>query len=405
MQAEVNIGMVGHVDHGKTSLTKALTGKWTDTHSEELKRGITIKIGYADVTFYKNKKDGRYLPESQVPKEEAGAKGEWEVARRVSFLDAPGHETLMTTMISAANIVDGALLVIAANEPCPQPQTAEHLMVLDILGIKNVIVVQNKIDLIAEDKAIENYNQIKAFLKGTTAEDAPIIPVSANYNANIDKLVEAIETHIPTPKRNESAPAKMYIARSFDINRPGQSLEKLSGGVLGGSLITGTLKVGDKLKIKPGIFRKEKDKEGKETYLSLEFEVSSLSTADGALAVAKPGGLIGIGTTLDPALTKGDSLVGNMVGSPAGLGNVLDQPEIEYTLIKREGFDNPPLKAAEALVISAGTATSIGVIVKLKGGALTLKLKRPIYAEKGQKVALSRRMGQRWRLSAFGIVK
>ncbi len=404
MQAEVNIGMVGHVDHGKTSLTKALTGKWTDTHSEELKRGITIKIGYADVTFYKNKKDGRYLPEAQLPKE-AAAKAEWELARRVSFLDAPGHETLMTTMISAANIVDGALLVIAANEPCPQPQTAEHLMVLDILGIKKVIVVQNKIDLIPEEKAIENYKQIKAFLNGTTAEDAPIIPVSANYNANIDKLVEAIETHIPTPKRNEGAPAKMYIARSFDINRPGQSLEKLSGGVLGGSLITGTLKVGDKLKIKPGIFRKEKDKEGKETYLSLEFEVSSLSTADGTLAVAKPGGLIGIGTTLDPALTKGDSLVGNMVGNPAALGPVLEQPEIEYTLIKREGFDNPPLKAAEALVISAGTATSIGVIIKLKGGALTLKLKRPIYAEKGQKVALSRRMGQRWRLSAFGIVK
>lgn len=401
MQAEVNIGMVGHVDHGKTSLTKALTGKWTDTHSEELKRGITIKIGYADVTFFKNKKDGRYLPESQLPKEKA----EWEVARRVSFLDAPGHETLMTTMISAANIVDGALLVIAANEPCPQAQTTEHLMVLDILGIKNVIVVQNKIDLVPEDKAIENYNQIKAFLKGTTVENAPIIPISANYNANIDKLVEAIEKHIPTPKRNEGAPAKIYITRSFDINRPGTALEKLSGGVLGGSLITGTLKVGDKLKIKPGIFRKEKDKEGKETYLPLEFEVASLSTADGPLDVARPGGLIGIGTTLDPALTKGDSLVGNIVGSPAALGAVLDQPEVEYTLIKREGFDNPPLKSAEALVISAGTATSIGVIVKLKGGALTLKLKRPVYAEKGQKVALSRRMGQRWRLSAFGIVK
>ncbi|VVB57734.1 Translation initiation factor 2 subunit gamma [uncultured archaeon] len=394
--------MVGHVDHGKTSLTRALTGKWTDTHSEELKRGITIKIGYADVTFYKHKKDGRYLPEAQVPKD---SKSEWELVRRVSFLDAPGHETLMTTMISAANIVDGALLVIAANETCPQAQTAEHLMVLDVLGIQNVIVVQNKIDLVDEAKAIENYKQIKAFLKGTTAENAPIIPISANYNSNIDSLVEAIETHIPTPKRDESKPAKMYVARSFDINRPGQAIGELGGGVLGGSLLCGKLKVGDKVQLKPGVVRKEKEKDGKETYLPLELTVTSLSAADGALDEAHPGGLIGVGTLIDPALTKGDSLVGNILGKPEGLGPVLDAPELEYTMIKREGFDNPPLKMAEPLVISSGTATSLGVVVKLKGGVVTLKLKRAIYAEKGQKVALSRRMGQRWRLSAFGVVK
>jgi len=144
LQAEVNIGMVGHVDHGKTSLTKALTGKWTDTHSEELKRGITIKIGYADTTFYKSKDGNEYATEPEAAKN----KEKWEVSRHVSFLDAPGHETLMTTTIAASSILDGALLVIAANEQCPQPQTDEHLMVLDILGIKNVVVVQNKIDLV-----------------------------------------------------------------------------------------------------------------------------------------------------------------------------------------------------------------------------------------------------------------
>lgn len=393
--------MVGHVDHGKTSLTKALTGKWTDTHSEELKRGITIKIGYADVTFYKCPKDATFSTSESCP----ACKGKSALVRRVSFLDAPGHETLMTTMISAANIVDGALLIIAANEPCPQPQTAEHLMVLDLLGIKQVVVVQNKIDLVTEEKALENYKQIKAFLKGTVAEDAPIIPISANYNANIDKLIEAVEATILTPKRNLDTPAKMYIARSFDINRPGQDIPKLSGGALGGSLITGSLKVGDKIQIKPGIIKKSKEKDGKETYLPLEFEVTSLHTADGELDVAKPGGLISVGTQLDPALTKGDMLVGNVLGHANALSPVLDQPDIEYTLVKRDGFDNPPLKAAEPLVISVGTCTSIGVVVKLKGNTLTLKLKRPVYAEKGQKVALSRRMGQRWRLSGFGVVK
>ncbi|MFH1095514.1 MAG: translation initiation factor IF-2 subunit gamma [Candidatus Micrarchaeota archaeon] len=401
MQAEVNIGMVGHVDHGKTSLTKALTGKWTDTHSEELKRGITIKIGYADSIFYKCPKDGTYSIGDACPQ----CNGKSELSRRVSFLDAPGHETLMTTMISAASIVDGALLVIAANEECPQPQTAEHLMVLDILGIKNVVVVQNKIDLVPPEKALENYEQIKKFLKGTSAEKAPIVPISATYNANIDRLIEAIETSIKTPKRDPDAPARMYVARSFDINRPGSPVKKLEGGVIGGSLISGTVRVGDKMQIKPGIIKRSKEKEGKETYLPLEFEVTSLHTTDGELEVARPGGLIALGTLLDPSLTKGDTLIGNIIGKASALGPVLDQPEIEYTLVKREGFDNPPLKMAEPLVLSVGTATSIGVITKLKGGALTLKLKRPIYAEKGTKVALCRRMGQRWRLSGFGTVR
>ncbi|MEM2963620.1 MAG: GTP-binding protein, partial [Candidatus Anstonellales archaeon] len=196
MQAEVNIGLVGHVDHGKTSLTRALTGKWTSEHSEELKRGISIRIGYADATFYKTvtrKKTTYSLKKTK------GA----EISRVVSFLDAPGHETLMTTAIAASSIIDGAILVIAANEKCPQPQTYEHLLVLNILGIKNIVVVQNKIDLVSREQALANYKEIREFLKGTIAENAPIIPTSANYEMNIDALVEAIEKTIPTPTRNQ----------------------------------------------------------------------------------------------------------------------------------------------------------------------------------------------------------
>lgn len=397
MQAEANIGMFGHVDHGKTSLTRTLTGKWTDTHSEELKRGITIKIGYADTTFFKCDKCGRF---GLAAKCSCG--GLAKQTRKVSFLDAPGHETLMTTMISAANVVDGAMLVIAANEACPQPQTAEHLMVLDMLGIKNVVIVQNKIDLVKPDKALENYKQIKAFLKGTTCENAPIIPISANYNANIDALIEAIEESIPTPKRDLAAPPKFYIARSFDINKPGAKTSALKGGVVGGSLICGVLKAGDTVQIKPGVWRKTKDKE---VAVPLTVEVTSVMTMEGPLTEAHPGGLIGIGTKLDPALTKSDMLVGNMVGKPESLGAVLDAIDVDYSLIKREGFDNPAFKPAEPLVVSVGTATAIGVIVKLKGTTVSLKLKRAVYAEKGSRVAICRRIGQRWRLSAFGKLK
>ncbi|MEM4633983.1 MAG: translation initiation factor IF-2 subunit gamma [Candidatus Anstonellaceae archaeon] len=398
MQAEVNIGMIGHVDHGKTSLTKALTGKWTDTHSEEIKRGITIKIGYADTTFYKSKDGKEYTTEMEAKKNPE----KWVVSRKVSFLDAPGHETLMTTTIAASSIIDGALLVIAANEPCPQPQTEEHLMVLDILGIKKVVVVQNKIDLVSDEKAIENYKQIRNFLKGSSAENAPIIPISANYNANIDKLVETIEKTISTPQRDPSLPARMYVARSFDVNKPGTDISKLKGGVLGGSLIQGTLKVGEEIEMSPGITKKTKEKEVVE---SIIIKIEALMAGGIPVQEAKPGGLIGVETSLDPGIAKSDHLVGNLIGKKGTLPPVLSEVELEYKLLLREGIENPALKIGEPIVISAGTATSVGVITKLKGNTVMIKLKRPICAEKNSKAAITRRIGQRWRLAGFGIIK
>ncbi len=251
-QPVVNIGLVGHVDHGKTTLTHALTGDWTDRHSEEVKRGISIKLGYADAAFYR-------CPNHTGPEAYGNAPtcgkcgGPAQFLRAVSFVDAPGHETLMATMLSGAAMMNGALLLIAANEKCPQPQSREHLTALEIIGVKNVVVVQNKIDLVDREGARQNYEDIRAFLKGSSVADAPVIPVSANHNANVDVLIEAIERYIPTPPREEGKPALMYVARSFDINRPGTRPAKLAGGVLGGSLVQGHLKVGDELEIRPGL--------------------------------------------------------------------------------------------------------------------------------------------------------
>ena len=147
-QPVVNIGMVGHVDHGKTTLTRALSGVWTDTHSEERKRGISIKLGYADTAFYKTK-DGEYYPTGKRPDGKKDV--DKELLRVVSFVDAPGHETLMAVMISGSSIMDGALLLISATEKCPQPQTREHLSALQIAGIENIIIVQNKIDIVTKE--------------------------------------------------------------------------------------------------------------------------------------------------------------------------------------------------------------------------------------------------------------
>ena len=134
LQPEINLGLVGHVDHGKTTLTERLSGKWTDTHSEELKKGITIRLGYADVTLRKCHKCGVYTTKDTCTK----CNEKSTAVRKISLVDAPGHESLMATMLCGAAIIDGALLLIAANEKCPQPQTREHLMALQITGIKKV---------------------------------------------------------------------------------------------------------------------------------------------------------------------------------------------------------------------------------------------------------------------------
>ena len=296
-QPEVNIGMIGHVDHGKTTLTKALSGEWTDRHSEEVKRGISIRLGYADVSFYKCPKcEGSSAYTTQPNCEHCGG-GDADFQRAVSFVDAPGHETLMATMLSGAAIMNGALLLVAANEKCPQPQTKEHLMALTIIGVDKIVIVQNKIDIVTKEEALENYKEIKEFVKGTIAENAPVIPVSANHNVNIDKLIETIQATIPTPKQDLKKPARMFVARSFDINTPGSPVASLRGGVLGGSLMQGKLEVGDEIEIAPG----RKVEMGREvTWEKITTTIESLHAGDAELDVAKPGGLIAIGTKLDP---------------------------------------------------------------------------------------------------------
>ncbi|MEM0111920.1 MAG: translation initiation factor IF-2 subunit gamma, partial [Candidatus Parvarchaeota archaeon] len=219
-QPEINIGTIGHVDHGKTTLVEAITGVWAARHSEELKRGITIKLGYADAPVYKCptcEPPHNYSTSEICPR--CGSKTEF--VRALSFVDSPGHEALMATMLSGAAVMDGVILVIAADEPCPQPQTREHLAAIEVIGVKRVVIAQTKIDLVDKKRALESYREIKEFVKGTVAENAPIIPVSALHSVNIDLLLYAIEKYIPTPIRDLTKPPRMYVVRSFDVNKPG----------------------------------------------------------------------------------------------------------------------------------------------------------------------------------------
>jgi translation initiation factor 2 subunit 3 len=398
---KVSALITGYVDHGKTTLAEALTGKWTDTHSEEIKRGITIRIGYADATFYKCPKCTG--PAAYGTSEKCiSCFSKCKPVKTVSFVDAPGHETLMTTVLSGTALMDAALLVISAAEPCPQPQTKEHLRALDIVGIKNVVVVQNKIDVVDEETARKNYIQIKEFLKGSIAENAPIIPVSAQQRINIDALIQAIVERIPVPERDSKKPPKMLIARSFDVNKPGTPISKLAGGVLGGGLVQGRLSIGDEVEIRPGIRLKDK-------FTPLKTRIIGLQKSGSDLKEVTPGGLLGARTSMDPYLTKSDNLAGNVLGKPGTLPPIYERIVFRPHLLKRvvgskEEASVGGIKTNDILLLTVGISRTVGTVVSASGERVEVALKIPVCAEKDERIAVARQIESRWRLIGWGEI-
>ncbi|HLD07080.1 MAG TPA: translation initiation factor IF-2 subunit gamma [Candidatus Nanoarchaeia archaeon] len=400
VQPEMNIGLIGHVDHGKTTLTERLSGKWTDTHSEELKRGITIRLGYADTSFWRLK-SGKLVAANSQPEEGA------ELLRRVSFVDAPGHESLMATMLSGATIMDAALLLIAASEKCPQPQTREHVMALEIMGVKHIVVVQNKIDAVSRDAALKSHQEIRAFLAGTIFRDAPVIPISALHNVNIDMLISAMLRQFPVPEREEESSPIMFVARSFDINRPGTEISALKGGVLGGAIVRGRLKVSEEIEIRPG---HEVEEKNKKVWKPLRTRISSIMAGGSSVQEAAPGGSIGVLTMLDPSVVKSDKLTGNIVGIPGRLPPILHEMHLETHLLERvvgseADIKVDPIKANEPLMLNVNAAATVGIVTKIKKDSITCTLKLPVCAEKGSRVTISRRIGNRFRLIGYGVLQ
>jgi len=381
----LNIGIVGHIDHGKTTLLSKLTGKFADTHSEELKRGITIKLGYAD-TILENKEKKRYI----------------------SFVDCPGHEMLMATMLSGAALIDAAILLIAANEGI-KPQTKEHLIALQAKNVKNIIIVQNKIDLVTQEQALKNYKEIKEFTKGTIAENAPVIPVSAQQEINIDKIKDLL-LEIKIPERDTKSAPEFLIARSFDINKPGTKIEKLHGGVLAGILKKGTIKIGDEIEIKPGVTEKHANQI---SYKPVKTKITSIMRGTTPIKEATPGGSLAFETELDNTLSKTDFLSGNIASSPGSLPEITETIKIKHQLFKELVGEEtaektitqiPPIKMSEMIMLSINTTITVGQVSKIKGNEIEFKLKIPVVPIKGDSVGLARNIHQHWRLIGFGEI-
>jgi translation initiation factor 2 subunit 3 len=310
-------------------------------------------------------------------------------------------------MLSGAALMNGAVLIIAANEKCPQPQTKEHLMGLKISDVDKIMIVQNKIDLVSDEKAKENYEQISSFLSDMWGKDVPIIPISAHHDANLDFMIYAMEKILPTPEFDGSKKPRLHVARSFDINKPGSRPADITGGIIGGSLINGELKVDEDIEIKPG--RKVEEK-GKIRYEELLTKITSLIAGGKTYKKVKPGGLLGVGTNLDPAISKSDSLIGSVVGHPGTLPPVLEKITVdvhllEYVVGSEQSMQVDDIRTGEPLMLNAGAATTVGIVSSARDDIVDMALKLPICADSGQRIAISRRVGTRWRLIGYGILK
>jgi len=274
-----------------------------------------------------------------------------------------------------------------------------------MLGMEKIVIAQNKVDLVTDAEAKKNYDAIKTFVANTVAADAPIVPISAQQKLNIDALIEALEEVVPTPKRDPKADSLMYVVRSFDVNKPGTDVPDLSGGVLGGSLVKGELNVGDEIELRPGMLDERTGK-----YVPVVTKISSLQTGAGSTDRVGPGGLVAVGTHLEPTFTKGDQMVGSVIGKPDTL-----PPTWEHATLGLELFETAvglaelvkvdKVKPGENLRLNLGTASSPAVVTSARGDVIEVDLKKPAAVEKGMRAALSRRIAERWRLIGSGVLK
>jgi len=435
-QATINVGTIGHVAHGKSTVVKAISGVQTVRFKNELERNITIKLGYANAKIYKARPR-----QPKAEEEEASAPApsypmytsrgsshadaftdpatgvEYVLRRHVSFVDCPGHDILMATMLNGAAVMDGALLLVAGNETCPQPQTSEHLAAVEIMRLKNIIILQNKVDLVKADAALAQQEQIRKFVVGTVADSAPILPISAVLRYNVDLVCEYLVHKIPVPVRDFTSAPRLIVIRSFDVNKPGQDVAGLQGGVAGGSVLQGVLRVGDEVEVRPGIVTRRENPDGTAVAVCAPIlsRISSLCAESNALQYAVPGGLIGVGTRIDPTLTRADRLVGQVLGLRGQLPEVFAEIEISYYLLRRllgvktsDGGKQAKvqkLARGEILMVNIGSTGTGGKVEGAKSDLAKISLTQPVCTSEGEKIALSRRVDKHWRLIGWGEIK
>jgi translation initiation factor 2 subunit 3 len=312
----------------------------------------------------------------------------------------------MAAMLNGTCVMDSTIIVEAIdNKQIPAPQTEEHLFVAKIMNLPNSIVCMNKMDLVTRSKATKKIHEFQNYLieNDTIAKDSLMIPIAANYGINADVLCECI-TKLEDPKRDLDVETRMIIVRSFQINKPGTRMSDISGGVVGGTIMEGVLRVGDRVEILPGLIQRNQNPNPKKglarwSYRPLRSYVRSIKSEENELKLSVPGGLVGVQLTLDPGLTTKDGLVGNTL-------RVIhpDKKPTEYHIFEvlriitelfREG-DEYKINANDRLVVNhnARNVDCTVVRTRAKDNKAELNLDSPICAQIGEIITISRKTGQ-----------
>ena len=397
-QPTINIGTVGSVSNGKSTITEKLSHTKTQRHSKEKERNITVLLGYANAKIYQCSQCP--APQCYQPRHSKDMEATCDLCdqpmklrRHISIVDSPGHNLLMQTMLNGTCVMDTTILVESMeNNPIPAQQTREHVLATQLVGLPNSIVCLNKMDLVKRKDAPAKLDELQIFLKGTLYESSPIVPVAANHGINIDVLCQYI-CQINEPERDFKSPVKMIIIRSFNVNNQFSSIEDLQGAVVGGTVMRGVLRIGDRIKILPGHIEKiegeRKPDEPRWRYRPLFSKVISINTDTNDIKFATPGGLVGVKLTLDPSLATKDGLVGQTMLSDSEEGHrVFETLFVKLDIIKER--QDIKLEEGTILTINHNACNSQGVIKKIKGEkAQIMMTKRPVCCQIGNYVTVS----------------
>jgi selenocysteine-specific elongation factor len=323
------IGTAGHVDHGKSTLIQALTGRDPDRWALEKERGLTIDLGFAWMT----------LPGGTT----------------VSFVDVPGHEKYLKNMLAGIEAIDLALFVVAADEGW-MPQSEEHLAVLDLLDVEHGVVALTKIDAVDDDLGRLAATEVADRLSGTTLSDAPIVAVSARDRIGLDRLTAELEKHLPASVPDKSRP-RLWVDRVFAAHG--------AGTIVTGTLLDGGLTVGEEVEILPQ---------------GISARVRGIQSHEQRTESVGPGRRIALNLS---GVDHHQISRGDMVGRP---GQWLMTDRVTVGITSARYVESLPAKGDYQIHI--GSAAHRVRIIGLSEGVALLKLARPLPLVAGDRFIL-----------------
>jgi selenocysteine-specific elongation factor len=341
------LATAGHVDHGKSALVRALTGMEPDRYAEERRRGMTIDLGFVWTTLY--------LPTSSPTDGPAPTSGAAAGRADVAFVDVPGHERFVTTMLAGVGPVPAVLLVVAADEGW-MPQSTEHLAALDALGVRHAVVAVTRSDLADPENTSAS---VERRLARTSLAGSPVVPVSAVTGTGLDRLRAALGRlllGLPAPDR--SADVRMWVDRSFTVAG--------AGTVVTGTLPAGSLAVGDELELHAAGGSRRVVVRGLQSLGQRREQVS------GVARVA-----VNLRGIRHDEVHRGDAVVAPGTVTPAELVDVRVHRTTDPAVPAQPGMAASMRLPAQCLV-HLGSAQVSGTVRPLGGDVVRLRLSRPL---------------------------